>query len=96
MTAINGTDIQAMVRHWLNTPMNAYLGSDYGQNINALLQQPQMDGAADAVLQKLLSDVPILKSLPAGSVNLYGMQTAPDRLDLVIEVAGQVIEVPRA
>ena len=95
MASITGNDIHHMVRHWLNTPVGAYLGSDYGQDVKALLQQPQTDGAPDAFLQKLRSDVAVLQALPAGSINLYGVQTPPDRLDLVIEVAGQVIEVPR-
>lgn len=82
-----------MVRHWLNTPVHGYLGSDYGQDAKALLQLPQSDGTPDAFLQKLRNDVPILKALPAGSVNLYGVPTPPDRLDLVIEVAGQVIGI---
>ena len=96
MATITGNDIQGMVSHWLHTPVCAYLGSDYGQDVKALLQQPQADGAPDAFLQKLRSDVNVLQALPAGSINLYGVQTPPDRLDLVIEVAGQVIEVPRA
>lgn len=96
MATKTGSEIQGMVGHWLHTPINGYLGSDYGQDVKALLQQPQTDGAPDAFLQKLRADVTILKALPAGSINLYGVQTPPDRLDLVIEVAGQVIEVPRA
>lgn len=96
MATITGNEIHGMVGHWLNTPVNGYLGSGYGQDVKALLQQPQADGAPDAFLQKLRSDVPVLQALPAGSTNLYGVQTPPDRLDLVIEVAGQVIEVPRA
>lgn len=93
MEKITGTDIHSMARHWLNTPANGYLGSSYGQDIKALLQNPQAAGEADGVLQKLRTDVPILSVLPDGSVNLYGVQRAPDRLDLVIEVAGQAVEV---
>jgi len=93
MATITGSDIQDMVRHWLNTPVDGYLGSDYGQDLKALLQLPQSDGAPDALLQKLRDDVPVLQALPRGSVNLYGVQSPPDRLDLAIEVAGRMIEV---
>lgn len=96
MATITGNDIQGMVGHWLKTPVNGYLGSDYGQDAKALLQRPQDDGAAEGFLQKLRSDVPVLQALPDGSVNLYGVQTAPDRLDLMIEVAGQTIQIPGA
>lgn len=93
MANITGNDIQLMVKHWLNTPVNGYLGSSYGQDIKALLHTPQATGEADAVIQKLRGDVPVLAVLPAGSVNLYGVSEAPDRLSLVFEVAGQAIEV---
>lgn len=93
MAKINGNDVQGMVRHWLNTPVGGYLGSDYGQDTKSLLQRPHADGAADSFLAKMRSDVPVLEALPAGSLNLYGVPSAPDRLDLVVEVFGQAIEI---
>ena len=36
----------------------------------------------------------LLQVLPNGAINLYSMRTPPDRLDLVIEVAGRAITVP--
>jgi len=42
------------------------------------------------------ADIPALQALPAGSLNLYGVQSGPDRLDLYIEVAGQAIQIPGA
>ena len=96
MATITGTEIQKMVRHWLNTPAGSYLGSIYGSNIKDLLQRPQADGMADAVIRKMRADIPILQSLPDGSINIYSVRVSPDRLDLMIEVAGQAIEVPGA
>ncbi|MCM1128931.1 MAG: hypothetical protein NC211_03510 [Alistipes senegalensis] len=93
MATITGNDTQNMVRHWLNTPVGSYLGSDYGQDVKSLLQRPHADGAADAFLAKMREDVPVLQALPAGALNLYGITSLPDRLDLVIEVAGQAIEI---
>ena len=92
---IDGPEVQDMVSHWLKTPENGYLGSGYGQSLKDLLQNTLSDGAADAQLQKLRSDVPVLQVLPDNSTNIYSVQTPPDRLDLLIEVAGQAIEVPR-
>lgn len=93
MVRITPTDIQDMGRHWLNTPVGGYLGSDYGQDAKALLQRPHMDAAADAFLAKLRRDVPVLQLLPSGAVNLYGVHSAPDRLELVVDIAGQSLEV---
>jgi hypothetical protein len=44
-------------------------------------------------LRKLRTDVPILQVLPVGSVNLYGVQTQPDRLDIVLDIAGTAFEI---
>ena len=93
MAKINGNDVQQMVRHWLNTPVGGYLGSDYGQDVKALLQRPHADGAADSFLMKMRNDVSVLNALPAGALNLYGVPSPPDRFDLVIEVFGQAIEI---
>lgn len=96
MASITGIDIQRMVTHWLNTPVNGYLGSDYGQDAKSLLQLAQNDGAADRYLQKLRNDIPLIGALPSGSVNLYSIQSTPDKLEIIIEVAGQTFTVPGA
>ena len=92
MATITGNDIQGMVRHWLNTPTGGYLGSDYGQDANSLLQRPLSDGAADAYLQKLRRDVPIIGLFP-GAVGLYRRNVDPDKVVLEVRVAGQGFEV---
>lgn len=94
MTTLDGKDVQSMVDHWLHTPVNGYLGSSYGQDVKALLQNPQAAGLADDFLAKLRTDVPMLAVLPPGTTNLYGIETPPDRLDLVIEVAGTALPIP--
>lgn len=93
---ITGKDVQSMVTHWLQTPVNGYLGSDYGQDALALTQLPLADiTAADAFLQKLRKDVVILDALPSGSVNLFSVQKAPDQRELIIDIAGTGITVPQ-
>ena len=95
MNQIKGEDIQKFVDHWLKTPVNGYLGSGYGQDLPALLQRPQADGSADDFVDKLREDIAIINALPEGTTNLYGIQTVPDRLDLVIEVAGKIFTIPQ-
>lgn len=94
MSEITGQDLHGMIRHWLEVPVEGYHGSDYGQDLKALLQNPQAAGQADEYLAKLRKDIPILQLMPAGSINLYGVQTPPDRLDLVLEVAGTTFNIP--
>ncbi|MCK9394231.1 MAG: hypothetical protein M0Q44_01405 [Methylobacter sp.] len=96
MSEITGQDIQGMITHWLGCPVEGYHGSDYGQDLKALLHNPQASGQADEFIAKLKADIPILQAFPVGSINLYGVQTSPDRLDLVLEVAGQTFTIPSA
>lgn len=93
MQNVTGLDIQNFVGHWLKTPLNGYFGLDVGQDLKALLQSPLLDGLADEQIAKLKDDLPVLNLLPAGSVNIYGVASGIDRLDLVIEVAGTAFEI---
>lgn len=93
MAKITPSDIHDMARHWLHTPAFGYLGSDYGQDLKSLLQRPHADTAADAFLAKMRGDLPVLQVLPAGAVNLYARESGIDRLDIVLDIAGQPLEV---
>jgi len=83
---VNGEDLARMVRHWLSTPPNGYLGSSYGCDPKALLQLPNADGMGDAFIDKMLIDIPLLRQLPRGSVNVYFQQRTKDTKRLIIEV----------
>lgn len=89
MTTITGDDIQAMVRHWLETPVNGYLGSGYGADAKSLLQRAQSEGQADSFVRKLKRDVSVLEVLPNSAVSLYGTPEGVDRLRLTLDVAGR-------
>lgn len=95
MAAITGKEIQEMVRHWLTTPVYGYLGSDYGSDVKALLQNPQSIGVANAFIAKLKKDVPVLAVLPPNSINLYAKNRGVDGMDIVLEVSGTLLEIPQ-
>lgn len=93
---INGSDVQAMVRHWLGCPTGGYLGSDYGHDIPSILQTPLAAGLADAQVQKCRIDVPLVGALPNDAVNVYAVSdpnALADRLRIVFEVHGDLVEV---
>jgi hypothetical protein len=97
MTKITGSDIQDMIsEHWLQTPVNGYLGSSYGTDTKALLQRPENDGSADAYLNKLREDVPVVQILPPGSTNLFAAHDYPDKLRIVLEVAGTAFDINKS
>lgn len=90
---LSATDIHNMVRHWLQTPVNGYLGSNYGADCKSLLQKPNQPGLADAFIAKLRRDVPVLALLDAGQINVYAYGIGTDALRVVIQVAGTEFEV---
>ncbi len=86
-------DLSGMAEHWLRTPANGYLGSDYGSDVKALLHTPLAAGLADGVLAKLRQDVPLIQAAPAGSVNLYAERDGIDRLAISLEIGGDLLDV---
>jgi hypothetical protein len=91
--AITPDEIVDMVRHWIYTPPNAYYGSDYGQDLQSLLQNPILSNEADLLVNKIKADIPILEVIP-NSVNIY-LEEVPERPDaskLFIEVLGTAID----
>lgn len=93
MAKIPTSELVDMTTHWLSTPANGYLGSTYGQNVTDMLQKPLASGLADATIQKLRADVPLLGALPASKVNLYAVDKGPDKRELYIEIAGEFVQV---
>ncbi|WP_321946596.1 hypothetical protein [Paraburkholderia sp. J10-1] len=93
MNNVTALDFQAMVSHWLATPVNGYLGSDYGNVLPDLLQNPLRAGGADVVLSKLRADVPLAGALPRAALNMYMIDEGPDKRRFYIDVSGKPIEV---
>ncbi len=91
---ITAADIAEMVRHWVSTPVEGYLGSHYGADIKSLLQRPQGDTSVFSdFMQKMKTDLPILTVLPVGAINAYLVPEGNDRMTLQIDVAGTLIKV---
>lgn len=90
MSQLTSEHLFDMIAHWLNTPPNSILGETYGSDPLSLLQKPHSEGLADAFVDKMLEDLPFLRSLPAGSVNVYFEQINKDTKRLIIQ-AGSVI-----
>lgn len=87
-SAISAEDIQGMITHWLATPVNGYLGSDYGCDAKSLLQKALNSGVADAFIAKMKKDIPILSVIPQENIGLYSAPEMPDKLRLFIAIAG--------
>lgn len=82
-----------MVRHWLQTPPDGYLGSPYGADVKALLQRPQGDRVAlNDFLNKMRTDLPVLSFLPSDAVRVWVEPTGPDKQEVRIDIAGTLIK----
>lgn len=90
---ITQSDVEKMVRHWLATPVNSYLGSDYGFDKHALLFAPLTMGAADEVIAKLRRDVPVLDMLPPDAVNIYSVPVSPDKMHFILDIGNIVLDI---
>ena len=93
--AVTAAEVQDMVLHWLNTPPNGYLGSGYGSEPQALLQEPISAalGMGDNFVDKLMRDLPLLRALPPGSVDVYLVERDNESTSLVIDIAGTKVSV---
>jgi hypothetical protein len=91
MDKITSTDLQGMVSHWIATPPNGYLGSSYGADLRAMLLTPMKTGLADALLNKLRVDVPLVGALPSSALNMYAVDEGPDKRNIYIEASGLLV-----
>lgn len=80
-----------MISHWLETPVNGYLGSGYGAATKDMLQTPHKTGMADAFLQKLRVDVPLAGALPPAALNMFAVDDGPDKRTIYIQASGELV-----
>ena len=92
---ISPYDVQRMVRHWLNTPLNGYLGDDFGNNLPDYLQSPNTANGSSEIMRKMYSDLPVLQLLPSGSISVQSFSDPQisDRMNVLVTVFGEVITV---
>lgn len=93
MSGINEQDVLQMVNHWLHTPVNSYLGSDYGFDKHQLLFQPLDMHNADLMIAKLRKDVPVLNILPQDTINLFALPIGPDKLQIFLQIGDLSIQI---
>lgn len=95
-TTITAEDLQEMVAYCLATPPNGFLGCDYGPDVRSVLMTPMASGAADALIDKIRQDIPLLQVAPADTVNIFSYRAGFDKLGIVVEVAGKGIDLGAA
>ena len=82
-----------MIAHWIGTKPNAYYGSTYGAPTEDLLQKPLSSPIADAYLAKMREDIPVIASLPSGTINMYSDNDGVDRKKIYIDINGSAVSL---
>lgn len=83
--------VLAQIRHWLNTPANGYLGSDYGIDLKQYLHKPVSRFEADAIIEKMRADIPALALVADGLINIFSEYDDADGVRIWIQVSDKVL-----
>jgi hypothetical protein len=67
---IDAAKIKAMVNHWLETPPNGYFTQSYGADVRSMLLRELSSDNADALLDKLRRDIPLMAQLDSNQLSI--------------------------
>jgi len=56
-------DYERMIRHWIGTVPNSYIGQSYGFNLHKTLLKPMSIDEADQILREMKEQIPPLQLL---------------------------------
>ena len=90
--AITTQFILGQIRHWLKTPQNHYLGSNYGIDLYQYLHKPMTTPMVDEIIAKMRADIPVLNAVSEEHLNIYAKNSGFDSKVIYIEVDGMVLE----
>lgn len=90
---IQRNDLLAMVRHWLETPVNGYFGSGYGADLNALLLRPMSEPIADEFIDKMRRDIPVLNELSSDQLAILTEDDGFERKNLYLRIDTHTINL---
>lgn len=82
--------IMAMIEHWLESEINGYFGSDYGPDFNSLFLAPLSAPVANNFIEKMKSDIPILKQLSADQLQLWSQDEGFETKVIYLHVGNQI------
>lgn len=83
---INANDVRRMIDHWLSTPPNGYFAQGYGADVKIMLLRELSSSNADALLEKLKQDIPLLKQLDDDQLRIETETVDFDRLNVYLMV----------
>lgn len=83
---ITRSDVLPMIEDWLYTPVNGFFGSSYGADLPSLLLRNQSDLAADVFIEKMKTDLPILRQLDSNQLALFAENEGFERKRIYLQI----------
>lgn len=88
---IDYNKILAMIAHWLESEINGYIGSDYGPDFNSLFLAPLSAPVTNTFIQKMKSDIPILKQLSADQFQMWAQDEGFETKIIYLRIGQQIV-----
>lgn len=88
---IDSNDVRRMIEHWIATPPNGYFSQGYGADVKSMLLRELTSSNADALLEKLRQDIPLLASLNDSQLSVQTETVDFDRVNVYIMIGGIAI-----
>lgn len=92
MAKVTADFIFGQIDHWLATPVNSYLGSNYGIDLKQYLNKPMAAFDGDAIIAKMRQDIPVLQAVEARSLHIYYKKQGTDKVSFYVELLGSAKE----
>lgn len=83
---ISSKHISEMLNHWLSSKPNAYVGSNYGPDIESLFLKSLSSNTADRFIEKMLSDLPILKKIPSDQFKVFSSSSGFEKQQIILQI----------
>lgn len=90
-TVLNYNDAERILKHWLNTPPNGYIGVRYARNLKQLMLKPMTDDNADMILQWLQEDIPLFKNLNSEQLSIVSKNVGFDKKEYFIRLGNSIV-----
>lgn len=88
---IDSNDIRRMIEHWIATPPNGYFAQGYGADVKIMLLRELSSSNADALLDKLKRDIPLLASLNDDQLSIQTETVGFEQVNVYIMVGSIAI-----
>ena len=85
--------LEGMIRHFFRSPEGCYLGEEYGENHKEVLHKPMLAGDVDALIKKMVNDIPVLSLFGTNNISIYRESIGIDAFKIIVAIGNMRIRV---